>query len=159
MHERNLSPNDEGVCDMTVKTKQPAKAAKTVFKTATVKIDPPTESPAEVKAVETEVAKPAKAAKPAPKVVKVVPIVPTTKEVKGEKHKKPKMIRDSFTMPEGDYAHIAALKARCLKAGVSAKKSEILRAALKFLSSVSDLELTNAISDLDVIKTGRPAKG
>lgn len=67
-------------------------------------------------------------------------------------------MRDSFTMPEIDYAHISALKERCLKAGVSAKKSEVLRAALKCLSNLSDKALTKAITDLEAIKTGRPAK-
>ena len=55
------------------------------------------------------------------------------KGIKQEKHKKPKLVRDSFSMPEADYAQIGALKERCLKAGVSAKKSEVLRAALKCL--------------------------
>src|ERR1017187_4435057 len=61
---------------------------------------------------------------------KVEPIVPPAKPAKEKKSKKVKMVRDSFTMPQDDYAHIAALKERCLKAGVSAKKSEVLRAAL-----------------------------
>lgn len=67
-------------------------------------------------------------------------------------------IRDSFTLPESDYAHIAALKERCLKVGVSAKKSEVLRAALNCLSNLSGKALTKAIAELKVIKTGRPAK-
>ena len=91
-------------------------------------------------------------------VKKVAPIVPSVTEVKGEKHKKQKLIRDSFTMPESDYAQIATLKARCLKAGVSAKKSEVLRAALNCLATLSDVELTKTLSGLVVIKTGRPAK-
>ena len=48
---------------------------------------------------------------------------------KPAKAKKAKLVRDSFTMPDGEYALIAALKKRCLDAGVPAKKSEILRAA------------------------------
>lgn len=91
-------------------------------------------------------------------VKKVAPIVPSATEVKGEKHKKQKLIRDSFTMPESDYAQIATLKARCLKAGISAKKSEVLRAALNCLAAHSDVELTKVLSGLAVIKTGRPAK-
>lgn len=89
--------------------------------------------------------------------IKAAPDIPSDKAAKGEKHKKEKMVRDSFNMPESDYAQIAALKERCLKAGVSAKKSEVLRAALKCLSSLSDKALTKAIADLEVIKTGRPA--
>ena len=68
------------------------------------------------------------------------------------------MVRDSFTMPQDDYANIATLKERCLKSGVSAKKSEVLRAALKCLDGLSDKDLLNAIASLKAIKTGRPAK-
>ena len=75
------------------------------------------------------------------------------------KAKKVKLVRDSFTMPETEYAVIALLKKRCLKAGVSAKKSEILRAAVAGLAKLSDASVLAAIRRLEVIKTGRPAKG
>lgn len=78
---------------------------------------------------------------------------------KPPKHKKAKLIRDSFTMPDGEYAVIANLKMRCLDAGVPAKKSEILRAAVANLAKLSDSTLVAAIRRLEVIKTGRPAKG
>lgn len=88
----------------------------------------------------------------------ITPIIVSDSSSKAEKPKKLKMRRDSFTMPESDYAHIAALKGRCLKAGISVKKSEVLRAALNCLSKLSDKALTKAITDLEAIKTGRPAK-
>jgi hypothetical protein len=72
------------------------------------------------------------------------------------KLKKPKLVRDSFTMPENEYAVIAALKKRCVAAGVPAKKSEILRAAIANLAKLGDSGLLAAIKRLDVIKTGRP---
>lgn len=75
------------------------------------------------------------------------------------KTKKPKLVRDSFTMPENEYDVIAALKKRCLGAGVPAKKSEILRAAIANLAKLSDAALLAAVRKLEVIKTGRPAKG
>jgi len=75
------------------------------------------------------------------------------------KVKKPKLVRDSFTMPEGEYDLIAALKKRCLNAGVPAKKSEILRAAIANLAKLSDTSLLGSIRRLPVIKTRRPAKG
>ena len=81
------------------------------------------------------------------------------KAEKSVKAKKVKLVRDSFTMPETEYAVIALLKKRCLKAGVSAKKSEILRAAVAGLAKLSDASVLAAIRRLDVIKTGRPAKG
>ena len=68
-------------------------------------------------------------------------------------------MRDSFTLPENEYDVIAALKKRCLKAGVSAKKSEILRAAIANLAKLDDSSLLAAIQRLTIIKTGRPAKG
>ena len=128
---------------MTEKSKRPTKSTKATAVTVP-------------KAAATE-SKTVKAAKVA-KLPKVAPTIPSVKDVKGEKHKKQKMVRDSFTMPESDYARIAALKERCIKAGVSAKRSEVLRAALKCLSNLSDKELTKAITDIEVIKTGRPAK-
>lgn len=78
---------------------------------------------------------------------------------KPAKVKKAKLVRDSFTMPELEYAQITALKKRCLNAGVSAKKSEILRAAVASLAKLNDTSLLAAVRRLDVIKTGRPAKG
>lgn len=77
---------------------------------------------------------------------------------KTPKVKKAKLIRDSFTMPEGEYALIAALKKRCLDAGVAAKKSEILRAAVASLAKLGDASVVAAVRRLEVIKTGRPTK-
>jgi hypothetical protein len=78
---------------------------------------------------------------------------------KPAKAKKAKLVRDSFTMPDGEYALISALKKRCLDAGVPAKKSEILRAAVANLAKLGDASVVAAVRRLDVIKTGRPAKG
>jgi len=62
-------------------------------------------------------------------------------------------------MPDVEYVVIAALKKRCLNVGVSAKKSEILRAAVANLARLSDRSVLAALRRLEVIKTGRPAKG
>jgi hypothetical protein len=103
------------------------------------------------------------ARKPAPaKIVVHEPAPFVAKNSKGSKTakaKKAKLVRDSFTMPELEYAQIAVLKKRCLDAGVSAKKSEILRAAVASLVKLSDASLLAAVRRLEVIKTGRPAKG
>jgi len=77
---------------------------------------------------------------------------------KPAKAKKARLVRDSFTMPEGEYALIAALKKRCLHAGVAAKKSEILRAAIANLAKLGDTSVVAAVRRLETIKTGRPAK-
>jgi hypothetical protein len=76
-----------------------------------------------------------------------------------DKAKKDKLVRDSFTMPESEYALISQLKKRCLAKGVAAKKSEILRAAIASLAAASDAIVLKAVKQLNVIKTGRPAKG
>ena len=86
-------------------------------------------------------------------------VAKSTKAGKPVKAKKAKLIRDSFTMPEAEYALIAALKKRCLAAGVPAKKSEILRAAVVSLAKLSDTTVVSALRRLEIIKTGRPAKG
>lgn len=138
---------------MIEKAKRPTKAIKAAAETVPAAMVTPDTAVTEIKVV-----KAAKIPRVAPKIPTVAPIIPSVKAVKGEKHKKQKMVRDSFTMPESDYAHIAALKERCIKAGVSAKKSEVLRAALTCLSKLSDKALTKAITDLEVIKTGRPVK-
>ncbi len=106
------------------------------------------------------------AAKPAPtKVAKQkreVAVEPAsaapTAEVKVKRAKKEKVVRDSFTMPKPDYEKIAALKRKCLDAGVSVSKSELLRAGLLLLDSAPTPEsLLAAVSAVETVKTGRPA--
>lgn len=77
---------------------------------------------------------------------------------KAKREKKEKVVRDSFTMPKSDYAKIATLKQRCLDAGIHVKKSELLRAGLALLEGASEKRLAAALSDLETVKTGRPAK-
>ena len=71
--------------------------------------------------------------------------------------KKPKLVRDSFTIPKAEYAAIDALKGRALKLGVSVKKSELLRAGLMLLQELSDARFKAAMASVPTIKTGRPA--
>lgn len=83
------------------------------------------------------------------------------KTIKKEKvkTKKIKMIRDSFTLPESDYVKLTELKKKCLEAGVHVKKSELMRAGLLSLSRLSSASLLKVIAQVEIIKTGRPAKG
>lgn len=81
-----------------------------------------------------------------------------TEKVKKQAPKKPKLVRDSFTIPEGDYALFATLKQRALTAGIEVKKGEVLRAALLALDKLDDAELVKAIGLVERIKTGRPKK-
>ena len=76
----------------------------------------------------------------------------------GKAENKIKVVRDSFTMPQNDYAKIGELKQACLKAGIHAKKSELLRAGLHALCKLNALQLKQAIMRMEQIKTGRPKK-
>jgi hypothetical protein len=78
------------------------------------------------------------------------------KEKKAET--KVKVVRDSFTMPQADYDLIATLKEKSAKAGLHAKKSELLRAGLQALAKMSAAQLKRTIAGLEKIKTGRPKK-
>lgn len=82
--------------------------------------------------------------------------VPVTEKM--VKIKKTKLIRDSFTIPEADYALFLMLRQRALSVGVEVKKGEILRAALLVLAKLDDVELIKAIGLVERIKTGRPKK-
>lgn len=76
----------------------------------------------------------------------------------GKAENKKKVVRDSFTMPQNDYAKIAELKQVCLKVGVHVKKSELLRAGLHALGKLSATQLKQTIAQMEQIKTGRPKK-
>ena len=74
-----------------------------------------------------------------------------------EKPKKAKVIRDSFTMPKQEFEKIADLKKQCLAFGINIKKSELLRAGLHALNSLTPQQLKIAVSQVEKIKTGRPS--
>lgn len=73
------------------------------------------------------------------------------------KTKKPKLVRDSYTIPKNEYEAIVTLKARALKQGMAIKKSELLRAGLMTLAFMSDAAFVKALKDVPTLKTGRPA--
>jgi hypothetical protein len=75
-----------------------------------------------------------------------------------EKEKKPKLVRDSFTLPKGEYAAIDAIKQRALNMAMAVKKSEVVRAALMSLATMNDVQLKAALSAVPTLKTGRPSK-
>jgi len=140
---------------------KPAARARTVAASAARKRAPATARTAATAAKKTVTRSPV--ARKSPPVKKAVHepepfAAKVNKAGKPAKAKKAKLVRDSFTMPDLEYALIAALKKRCLDAGVSAKKSEILRAAVANLVKLSDAALVAAVCRLEIIKTGRPAK-
>jgi hypothetical protein len=72
--------------------------------------------------------------------------------------KKVKAVRDSFTFPKDEYSVLEALKERAAKLGIPAKKTEVLRAAIKALAGLSDPTFVAAVKSVPSLKTGRPAK-
>ena len=81
------------------------------------------------------------------------------KKTNGKAENKVKVVRDSFTMPQNDYAKIGELKQVLLKAGMHVKKSELLRAGLHALGKLSTSQLKQVMAKMEQIKTGRPKKG
>ena len=147
----------------TAANKSPAK--KTV-KTAPKPANSDT-TPLIVKAA-TAVTKPKKDIKPSktaqtPAVADKSPITTKASETrkpagqdKSAKIKKPKLVRDSFTIPKDEYLVIDSLKQRSAKLGQPMKKSELLRAGIKLLNSLEDAGFKQAIAQVPAIKTGRP---
>ena len=80
------------------------------------------------------------------------------KPATADKDVKTKLVRDSFTIPKNEYAALDALKTRALQLGLAAKKSELLRAGLMALSTMSDAAYKTALSAVPTLKTGRPSK-
>lgn len=95
-------------------------------------------------------------AKPLAKPV-VKPVAKAAPEP-ADKPRKPKLVRDSFTIPKAEYAAIDRLKQRAAQAGHTAKKSELLRAGLMALDAMNSKAFLAALRAVPAIKTGRPAK-
>jgi hypothetical protein len=93
-----------------------------------------------------------------PKVAVAAVAGKAVKPVKRPHKPRPVLVRDSFTMPEGDFALIAKLKATALGAQRAAKKSELLRAGLQALAGMDAESLVLALDRLEAVKTGRPKK-
>lgn len=81
-----------------------------------------------------------------------------TKAEKPAKVKKVKLVRDSYAMPESEYARIGELKERLIALGAPARKSELLRGGIAALASLNDTELKAIMGRVERIKTGRPKK-
>lgn len=73
-----------------------------------------------------------------------------------QNNKKPKLVRDSFTIPKAEFAAIETLKTRAIALGTSVKKSELLRAGLMALQGLNDAAFKAALSAVPTLKTGRP---
>jgi hypothetical protein len=73
-----------------------------------------------------------------------------------EKMRKTKLVRDSFTMPEQEYAVLGQVKKACLKAGFEIRKSELLRIGVALISQLDMATLQQVLASLPQLKTGRP---
>ena len=127
----------------TAATRSPARRATPVK---------PAASPVPAVATVAAPATRAPAADPSP-----APPAPSVSAPAAPKRKKPKLVRDGFTMPEADYALLGALKKRALHAGHEVKKSELLRAGLRALAAMPDAAYIGALEGVERIKPGRPA--
>jgi len=96
------------------------------------------------------------AVKPTAKTAKASPTV--ARPAKPAKVKKPKLVRDSFTIPKDEYGVLDQLKLRAATLAHPSKKSELLRAGIKALSAMTDKDLLAALKAIPSIKTGRPKK-
>jgi hypothetical protein len=104
------------------------------------------------KAVAAKPAVPAKAAKAAGTAGKAAA------KPAADKTRKPKLVRDSFTIPKAEYSVLEELKQRAAKLGRPTKKSEVLRAGIKALAAMSDAAFLAGVAAVPAVKTGRPAK-
>lgn len=156
--------NTEKVPAVSAETPQPASVpAKAVVKRT---VRAPAKKTVAAKQLPAKVT-PALADKKAPvvpvkaenKPAKTNPVKATSSATeKAAKLKKPKLVRDSFTIPKAEYLVLEELKQRSIKLASPAKKSELLRAGIKALAAMSDAAFSAAMKAVPTIKTGRPAK-
>lgn len=96
------------------------------------------------------------------KLKKVVVQAPATTKVNPtaqsviKKSKKPKLVRDSFTMPKDEYLMLQKLKERAISQGTAVKKGELLRAGLLALTTMSESAFLATLAAIPTLKTGRP---
>ncbi|WP_313168529.1 hypothetical protein [Massilia oculi] len=120
-------------------------AAKPAAKAATAKGGLKTAVKSAARALATPPARKA-VAKPAAKAVERAPV----------QDARPVLVRDSFTMPEGEYAVLLEVKQACLRAGIDVKKSELLRIGVALLGQLDVATLQGVLAALPQLKTGRP---
>ena len=80
------------------------------------------------------------------------------KHAKSTKPTKIKLVHDSFSMPEGEYALLGQVKKACSTAGIKLKKSELIRIAIGQLSKMSNAKIAAAKSSLTELKPSRSKK-
>jgi hypothetical protein len=91
----------------------------------------------------------------APRAAAKPPMVPIVERAPAVEAR-PALVRDSFTMPENEYAVLLEVKQACLRAGVDVKKSELLRIGVALLGQLDVATLQGVLAALPQLKTGRP---
>lgn len=71
---------------------------------------------------------------------------------------KHKLVRDSFTIPKGEYAVLDDLKQRATRLARPTKKGELIRAGIVALNAMSDAVFLATLEAVPSLKTGRPKK-
>jgi hypothetical protein len=92
----------------------------------------------------------------APPAKKAAHKAPARAEREHAEEARPLLVRDSFTMPEHEYAVLAEVKQACLRAGIDVKKSELLRIGVALLGQLDLSTLKSVLAALPQLKTGRP---
>ncbi len=82
----------------------------------------------------------------------------TTSKAASAKPAKPNLVRDSFTIPEGEYQLLTDTKKACVKAGIEIKKSELIRIGIGLVHALGVARLKKAQQSLQPVKAGRPKK-
>ena len=82
----------------------------------------------------------------------------STKANKATKTVKTKLVRDSFAIPEKEYAALVAVKKTCLKAGLEIKKTELIRIGIALVNKLTTAKIKTAQAKLTQISAGRPKK-
>ncbi len=120
-------------------------------------------APAKAPAQSVKARKPAVASKSAAKPpAKTMPAKAPAKSAKPSKPvkpamvKKPKLVRDSFTMPQADHDLIKLCKKTAVSSGRETKKSEVVRAAIQNFAALSGDQQLAAYAKLQAIALGRP---
>lgn len=106
--------------------------------------------------LETAAAAPIAPPPSAPLASPVAASVPGSRATKKESVGDSAIIRETFSMPPGDSDLIDQLRQRSAAQGVMLNRSEILRAGLVALSTLSDAKLVEIGNRVPKMKTGRP---
>lgn len=134
------------------------KKTETVTKPAVKPASKAVKKPVAKKASPASAVKPAAKKPAADKIVKPAVKSAVKPEVKAVKIKKPKLVRDSFTMPQAEYDVLAQVKKSCIAAGFEIKKSELLRIGVAMLKNLDSKKINEALLSLTPLKAGRPGK-